>query len=414
MLTEVQCKKASCPADKKKVKLADAGGLYLMVQVNGSKRWFLKYRKDGVEKHMALGGYPLVTLAAARLARDQAKLQKLSGVDPIENRLTEKRVQTQKTDPRANFATIAWEWFETNKSNWSEHHAFREKRNLEKDLLPHFKERQIADITSLELLKAVKLVEDRNAIDMAHRVLTTARSVWSFAVPHFAERNITFDLTGKLKPHKTKHFAAITDPKKLTTLIQAIWSYQGSVVVRAALKLAPMLFQRPTELRGMEWKEVDLDAAMWKINSKRMKRSVEEKENGSPHFVPLPHQAVEILRSLHPYTGNGELVFPGERSASRSISENTLSVAMLSLGISRDVQSVHGFRATARTILEEVLDVEPLLIEAQLSHKIKDANGRAYNRTQYVVKRTEMMQLWADYLDGLRASVENTGTFSVK
>ena len=414
MLTEVQCKKACCPEGKNKVKLADSGGLYLMVQVNGSKRWFLKYRKDGVEKHMALGGYPMVTLATARLARDQAKLKKLSGADPIETKLDEKRLVTQSTDLRANFAVIAWAWYETNKSNWSEHHAFREKRNLEKDLLPHFKDRQIADITSIELLKAVKLVEERNALDMAHRVLTTARGVWRYAVPHFAERNITFDLEGKLKPHKTKHFAAITEPLQLAALMKAIWSYQGSVVVRAALRLAPMLFQRPTELRAMEWKEVDLDAAMWKIDSKRMKRSVQEKENGSPHFVPLARQAVEILRSLHPYTGSGELVFPGERGPGRSISENTLSVAMLSLGISRDVQSVHGFRATARTILEEVLDVEPLLIEAQLSHKIKDANGRAYNRTQYVVKRTEMMQLWADYLDGLRASVENTGTFSVK
>ena len=202
----------------------------------------MKYRKDGVEKHMALGGYPVVTFATARLARDQAKLKKLSCADPIETRLDEKRLVTQSTDLRANFVAIACVWYETNKSNWSEHHAFREKRDIEKDLLPHFKHRQIADITSIELLKAVKLVEERNALDMAHRVLTTARGgVWRYAVPHFAERNTIFDLEGKLKPYKTKYFAAITEPLQLAALMKAIWSYQGSVVVRVALRLAPML-----------------------------------------------------------------------------------------------------------------------------------------------------------------------------
>jgi hypothetical protein len=200
MLTEVQCKKAYCPEGKNKVKLADTGCSYLMVQVNGSKGqwvkrskgWFLKYRKDGVEKHMALGGYPVVTFATARLARDQAKLKKLSCVDPIETRLDEKRLVTQSTDLRANFVAIACVWYEANKSNWSEHHAFREKRDIEKDLLPHFKHRQIADFTSIELLKAVKLVEERNALDMAHRVLTTARGGGGAMQSHILQKETSY------------------------------------------------------------------------------------------------------------------------------------------------------------------------------------------------------------------------------
>ena len=198
-----------------------------------------------------------------------------------------------------------------------------------------------------------------------------------------------------------KHFAAITDPIKLGELVRVIRGYQGGPIVRAALQLAPMLFQRPGELRAAAWAEFDLDAALWTIPAARMKRSVDGKRNGDPHLVPLPEQAVSLLRKLLPITGHSALCFHGERSHDRPISDNTLRAALLTLGYGPEIQSVHGFRATARTLLAEELNIDPLVIEAQLAHAVKDANGRAYNRTQYLKQRTMMMQKWADYLDKL-------------
>ncbi len=204
-----------------------------------------------------------------------------------------------------------------------------------------------------------------------------------------------------MTPHHGKHFAAITDPIKLGELIRVIRAYQGGAIVRAALQLAPMLFQRPGELRGMAWTELDLEVGLWTIPAERMKRKIEGKKNGIPHVVPLPAQAVAILKALQPVTGGSALVFPGERSHERPISDNTLRAALLTLGYGPTVQTVHGFRATARTILAEGLELDPLVIEAQLAHAVKDANGTSYNRTQYLKQRTAMMQQWADYLDKL-------------
>lgn len=251
-------------------------------------------------------------------------------------------------------------------------------------------------------MAVVRRVEERGALDVAHRVLTTVGQVWRYAVATGrAQRDVSADIRGVLKPHHGKHFAAITNPMKLGELIRVIRGYQGGPIVRAALQLAPILFQRPGELRAAEWAEFDLDAALWTIPAARMKRSVDGKRNGDPHQVPLPTQAVEILRKLHPVTGHSVLLFHGERSHDRPISDNTLRAALLTLGYGPDVQSVHGFRATARTLLAEELSIDPLVIEAQLAHAVKDANGRAYNRTQYMKHRTTMMQQWADYLDKL-------------
>ncbi|MFS2099546.1 tyrosine-type recombinase/integrase [Variovorax sp. Varisp85] len=253
-------------------------------------------------------------------------------------------------------------------------------------------------------MAALRRVEERGALDVASRVLQTARAVWRYAVATArAQRDITVDLKGALTPHRKRHFAAITDPKKFGELLRVIRAYQGGPVVRAALQLAPMLFQRPNELRAAEWSEINLDQALWTVPAARMKRRIEGKEHGDPHVVPLPRQGVEILRKLHALTGHGTMVFPGERSHERPISDNTLRAALLTLGYGPTVQTVHGFRATARTLLAEVLEVDPLVIEAQLAHSVKDANGRAYNRTQYVRQRTVMMQQWADYLDRLAA-----------
>lgn len=405
MLTDAQCRNAICPPGKPRMRFADSGGLYLEVSPAGSRRWFWKYRKEGKEGRMALGSHPDVSLKAARLARDAAKQEKSDGRDPVQLRKVEKlKAITPAGD---TFKATALEWYAHKLDSWSSHYAIREKRNLEKDLFPFFAARHIGDIEAIELLAVIRRVEERGALDVAHRVLSTAGQVWRYAVATArAQRDVTPDIRGALKPHRGKHFAAITEPVKLGELIRAIRGYQGGPIVRAALQLAPILFQRPGELRGMAWAEIDLDAALWTIPAMRMKRGKEGKENGDPHLVPLPTQAVELLRKLHPLTGHGTLVFHGERSHDRPISDNTLRAALLTLGYGPDVQSVHGFRATARTMLAEVLDCDPLVIEAQLAHAVKDANGRAYNRTQYLKHRAAMMQQWADYLDKLAAGAD--------
>jgi integrase len=267
--------------------------------------------------------------------------------------------------------------------------------------------RRIAEIKPVELLATLRKVEERGAVETADRGLMLCRQVWRYGVATGrVERDITTDLKGALSPYRGKHFAAITDPVKLGDLLRAIQAYKGGHVVRAALQLAPMLFQRPGELRGACWAEIDLDAAMWTIPAARMKRGKDGKENGDPHMVPLSTQAVEVLRNLHPITGHSALVFPGERNHSRPISENSVRTALITMGYTPEVQTWHGFRATARTMLAERLDCDPLVIEAQLAHAVKDANGRAYNRTTYLKHRTDMMQRWADYMDKLRKGAD--------
>ncbi len=405
-LTDAACRSATCPPERRQARYADSGGLYLEVSSGGSRRWFWKFRIEGVEKKFALGAYPAVGLAAARRARDIAKAQKAAGINPIQARQIVKLKAAVSTGD--TFRETALEWYEKHHTRWSSHYAIREKRNLEKDLFPYFASRRIGDIEPIELLAALRRVEERGALDVASRVLMTSRAVWRYAVATArAPRDITGDLKGALTPHKKRHFAAITEPSQLGVLLCVIRAYQGGPIVRTALQLAPMLFQRPNELRGAAWAEIDLDSALWTVPAARMKRRIEGKESGEPHLVPLPTQAVELLRKLHPITGHGSLVFPGERSHERPISDNTLRAALITLGYGPTVQTVHGFRATARTLLAEVLEVDPILIEAQLAHAVKDANGRAYNRTQYVQQRREMMQRWANYLDVLVAPADS-------
>lgn len=350
---------------------------------------------------MALGSYPTVGLTAARKARDLAKLQKSTGVDPVQARKVEK---LKASNPAGDtFKAVALEWFGKQKSQWSEGHAERSLRQFERDLFPWLGERKLAAIEPVELLATLRKVEERGAVETADRGLMLARQVWRYGVATGrVGRDITGDLKGALSPYRGKHFAAITDPVKLGELLRAIYVYRGGPIVRAALQLAPLLFQRPGELRAAAWTEIDLDAAMWTIPAVRMKRGKDGKENGAPHLVPLSIQSVEVLRDLKRLTGHGELVFPGERSHARPISENSVRTALISMGYTSEIHTWHGFRATARTMLAERLDCDPLVIEAQLAHAVKDNNGRAYNRTQYLEHRVRMMQKWADYLDTLR------------
>lgn len=405
MLTDTECKNAVCPPDKPRARLADSGGLYLEISPAGSKRWFWKYRAGGKEYRLAMGSYPTVTLTAARRTRDAAKLKKADGVDPVQARKVSKLKSSNAAGD--SFSEVALEWFDMQAPHWSEAHAVRSRRQLERDLFPWIGERRLDSIKPAELLATLRKVEQRGAVETADRVLMLARQVWRYGVATCrADRDITADLKGALSPYRGKSFAAITDPPKLGELMRAIQAYKGGPIVRAALQLAPMLFQRPGELRGAEWAEIDLDAAMWTVQAKRMKRRKEGKEQGDPHYVPLPSQAVEILRALKAYTGNGVYVFPGERQRSKPISDNSVRTALISMGYTPDVQTWHGFRATARTILDEVLGFDQPLIEAQIAHSVKDSNGRSYNRTTYLKQRTAMMQQWADYLDKLAAGAD--------
>ena len=309
------------------------------------------------------------------------------------------------TNPAGDsFKVVALEWFDKQEPQWSPAHAVRARRQLERDLFPWLGERKMAEVTPPELLATLRKVEERGAVETADRGLMLARQIWRYAVATGrAERDISAELKGAMTPYRGKHFAAITEPERLGALLRAIKAYKGGPIVRAALQLAPMLFQRPGELRAAEWSEIDLERALWTIPSARMKRSKAGKENGDPHLVPLPRQAMQILRELHVYPGHGRMVFPGERSHERPISENSVRTALITMGYTPEIQTWHGFRATARTMLAERLECDPLVIEAQLAHAVKDANGRAYNRTTYLKQRTDMMQRWADYLDKLAA-----------
>jgi len=400
MLTDAQCRNATCPPDRNRTRLTDSGGLYLEVSPAGSKRWFQKIYRHGKESRLALGSYPKVSLTAARRARDAAKLQKSEGTDPIQARKLDK---LRAVNPAGDtFKVVALEWFDKQEPHWSEAHSVRAKRQLERDLFPWLGERRLAEIEPMELLATLRKVEERGAVETADRGLMLCRQVWRYGVATGrVSRDITADLKGALSPYRGKHFAAITDPVKLGDLMRAIKAYRGGPIVRAALQLAPILFQRPGELRGAAWKEMDLETALWTIPAARMKRSKDGKENGQPHLVPLPTQAVTILTALKPYTESTGLVFPGERQRSKPISENSVRTALISMGYTPEIQTWHGFRATARTILAEVLEFDPLVIEAQLAHSVRDANGRAYNRTTYPKQRAAMMQQWADYLEKL-------------
>ena len=401
MLTDKQCKNAVCPPDKKRLRITDSGGLYLEVSPAGSKRWFWKLYTEGKESRLALGSYPEVSLADARKARDIARVQKHDGLNPIQVKRARKLKSVNST--ATSFREVALEWHGKQVSQWSSSHATRALRQFERDLFPWIGNRPVGEIEPTELLATIRKIEERGAFETADRGLMLCRQVWRYAIATGrAQRDATFGLKEALSPYRGKHVAAITDPEQLGVLLRAIQAYRGGPIVRAALQLAPILFQRPGELRAASWSEIDLEGNLWTIPASRMKRGKAGKEHGDPHFVPLPKQAVDILMDLHRLTGHGTLVFPGERDHARPISENSVRTALISLGYSSELQTWHGFRATARTMLAERLEYDPLLIEAQLAHAVKDSNGRAYNRTSYLQQRARMMQHWADYLGGLR------------
>ena len=378
---------------EKPYKLTDGDGLYLLITEKGHKWWRFRYRFDHKEKLLALGTYPEISLADARQRRDEARRQLAHGVDPGAVRKAMKQAKTEETE---TFEVIAREWHAKFTPTWTTGHAVKIMSRLERDLLPWIGALPINQIKAPELLTVLRRVENRGVLEAAHRIKTLSGQIFKYAVATGrAERDPSGDLKGALPQPKKKHFSAITDPKEVAALLRAIDGYKGHFVVKCALRLAPLLFVRPGELRHAEWAEIDLDEAVWNIPAHKMKMK-------QAHTVPLSTQAVAILKELQPLTGASKFVFPSARTFDRPMSENAILAALRRMGYGKDEMTPHGFRALARTILDEVLQINPYVIEAQLAHKVPDPLGRAYNRTTHISERKKMMQLWADYLDGLK------------
>jgi integrase len=396
MLTDTTIRTVK-PADKP-FKLFDERGLFLLVAPCGGKWWRFRYRFDGKHKSLSMGIYPDVSLAKARDRRDEARKLLADGIDPSRNRKAHKAA---RADRAANsFEVVAREWFAKFKPNWVKAHSDKVIRRLERDMFPWIGGKPIAEVGAPELLECLRRVENRGTIETAHRALQSCGQIFRYAVATGrAPRDPTGDLRGALSTVKGTHLASITEPTAVGGLLRACDAYQGSFITKCALRLAPLVFVRPGELRNAEWTEIDLERAEWNIPAERMKMR-------EPHLVPLSTQAVAILRELQVVTGEGRYVFPGARTNGRPMSDNAILAALRRMGFAKDEMSGHGFRAMARTILDEVLGVRPDFIEHQLAHAVRDPNGRAYNRTAHLAERRKMMQQWADYLDKLKAGAD--------
>lgn len=397
-LSDIQVKNAK-PREKD-YKLMDGYGLFLLVTPTNGKLWRLDYRINSKRKTIALGAYPAVTLAEARQRREDAKKLLANGVDPGEMK---KALKSTDKDIAANtFEVIARQWHLkfSSAGKWSPTHAADILHRLEKDIFPPLGSRPISEIKPMDLLKVLERIASRGALDTAHRLRHHCGMIFRYAVvTERAERDVAADLRGALPAVKNGHHAAPTTPQSLLPLLRAIDAYEGSYIVKCALQLLPLFFCRPGELRASEWTEFDFDKAIWEIPATRMKMK-------QPHIVPLSKQAIAILESLQSLTGFGKYLFPCQRSTLRCMSDNAYNAALRRMGFTKDEATAHGFRASARTILDEALHIPVVLIEHQLSHSVRDPLGRAYNRTSHLTERKKMMQQWADYLDGLKTGAK--------
>jgi integrase len=374
---------------EKPYKLGDGGGLYLLINPNGSRWWRLKYRYGSKEKLLSLGVYPDVPLKAVRERRDDARRQLASGIDPGAKRKAEKVAQAD------TFEAVAREWFTKFSANWADSHSSKVLRRLEVDVFPWLGDRAVGQVTPPQLLEVLRRVEARGALDTAHRIHQNCGQIFRYAVATGrAERDPAADLRGALPPAVGRHFASIKEPARVGALLRSIEGYEGTLIARCALRLAPLVFVRPGELRQAEWTEFDLDAAEWRIPAERMKARI-------LHIVPLSQQAVSILRELQAATGSGRYLFPSVRTIARPMSNNTLNAALRRLGYTTDDMTAHGFRSMASTLLNEQ-GWHRDAIERQLAHGERNEVRAAYNYAEYLPERRKMMQAWAAYLDGLR------------
>jgi integrase len=396
VLTDIKVKSAK--PKEKQYKLTDGQGLYLLVTPQGGKLWRFKYYFNTKEKVRAFGTYPEISLADAREKRDAARKLVANNIDPGEVHKAQKLAVTAATEN--GFEVVAREWHERFKQRWTKVHADTTIRRLELNVFPWLGERTIGEIRAPELLAVLRRIEARGAQETAHRVKTICGQIFRYAVATGrAERDPAADLKGALPPAPKTHLAALTDPKDVAQLLRAMDSYEGGFITRCALRLGALVFVRPGELRQARWDEINLETAEWNIPAERMKMK-------HAHLVPLSRQAVDILKEVKPLTGNSSYVFPSLRSSQRPMSNNAILAALRRMGYSKDEMTGHGFRAMARTILDEVLHVRPEYIEHQLAHAVRDPNGRAYNRTAHLEERKKMMQQWGDYLDDLKAGAK--------
>lgn len=393
-LTDTAVRNAK-PGDKP-AKMFDERGLFLIVTPAGGKWWRLRYRYDGKEKLLSLGVYPDVGLKDARDRRDEARKLLANAIDPGENRKVQKAAKVERATN--SFEAIAREWFAKNRETWAASHADKIIKRLENDVFPWLGGKAIAEITAPNVLAVLRRIEGRGTNDTAHRASGNISQVMRYAIAiGRAERDPVPDLRGALPPLRHDNFASITEPAKVAELLRAMDAFSGTFVVKSALLLAPLLFVRPGELRKALWADIDLDKAEWRYFVTKTK---------TEHSVPLASQAVAILRDLHALTGHGSNVFPG-RDPQKPMSEAAVNAALRRMGYDTKTEITgHGFRAMARTILHEELQQKPEVIEHQLAHKVPDSLGTAYNRTKFLKERKAMMQLWADYLDKLKAGAE--------
>lgn len=386
----------------KPYKLSDGGGLYLEVDPSGGKYWRFKYRFPK-EKRISLGVYPEVSLEDARAAKDECRKQLAKGIDPGVARKAQRAARASKA--ANSFEVVAREWLKANIDPKADSHRKRVYARFENDIFPYLGSRPISDITAPELLEVIRKIENRGAGDTAHRTLGSCGQVFRYGVvTGRCEKDITADLRGALKPVEEQHFAAVTTPAEIGGILRAIDSYRGTLVVRSAFRLAPLVFVRPGELRTAKWKDIDLENEQWTMKiSKRDDSKPRRNDVDEYLIVPLSREAIEILRAVQALTGDDVYVFPGARDRNRPMSENAILTAMRRMGISKEEMCGHGFRATARTILRQNLHIKEDLIEHELGHQVIDPNGRAYNRATFLPERRLMMQVWADYLDKLKS-----------
>jgi len=390
MLTDLKIR--STKPKTKQFKLSDGQGLYLLVSKKG-KYWRYNFRHNGKYKTLAIGVYPDVSLKEAREAHQKARMLLSQGIDPTYKKKIEKLTNSQILEN--SFKVISLEWMEKQKDRWSDSHYKSVSSRLKNNIYPWLGDRPIAEITAPELLATLRRMESRGIHHTALKVKQYCGQVFRYAIiTGRAERDPSADLKGALTPAISKHYATITDPAQIRGLLNAIDDYKGEIVTLYALKLAPLVFVRPTELRHAEWKEINLNNAEWRIPGEKMKMRDE-------HIIPLSRQAIAIFKEIQPITGNGKYVFPSIRSRARPMSENTINGALRRLGYTKEEITAHGFRAMASTLLNEQ-GFKPDVIERQLAHAERNKVRAAYNRAEYLPERKIMMQHWADYLDALK------------